>query len=307
MADITAPRYALGEITEPYDAIKNWRERAAELQMAPVPELWGWGTVRRTERGVAELAVETGRATLESAGLDPNDVDDLYLCSTAFPTELDGQSALAAAVVRGLGLSRATVTGVSLGRCANLLLALRAACAAVDSGQSRTALVITADRMAYEPHRIENFALFSDGAASCVVAAEASDGFRVEAAAAAQDLTSSDPGSHISADLAVEVNERLRLATGVEPGDVACLLHNNLYLPLVSLKESQAGFTAEQLHLDNIPRFGHCFAADPIINLADLAAAGRIDDGARYLLASSVPGMRVVLLLRRHAATDTPK
>ncbi|MCH7230948.1 hypothetical protein L0U85_08810 [Glycomyces sp. L485] len=308
MAYLSAPQYVLGEITEPYDVVKGWRERAEELQMAPVPELWGWGQIRRTERDTAELAIESGRATIDRAGIDPDDIDDLYLCSTAFPTSLDAQTVLAARVLRGLGLRRAALTGVSLARCANLMLAMRAACAAVDSGQARTALVVTADRIEHGAHRIENFALFSDGAASCLVTAdERGDGFRFVAAAAAQDLAATDPGGQISADLAVQVNEHLHRATGVVPGDIARVLHNNLYLPLVSLKEAQAGFAPDQLHLDNITRFGHCFAADPLINLADLAEAGELRDGEPYLLASSVPGMRAALLLHHHAPRHTPK
>ncbi|MEU3309712.1 hypothetical protein ABZ717_21710, partial [Nocardiopsis sp. NPDC006832] len=77
-------------------------------------------------------------------------------------------------------------------------------------------------------------------------------------------------------------------------------LHNNLYLPIVSLKELQAGFAPEQLYLDNVTRFGHCFAADPLINLTDLDEAGELRDGGAYLLASSVPGIRTALLLHRH-------
>ncbi len=306
MAHLTAPQYALGEIDEPWSALEDWRRRAAELQMAPAPELWGWGDVRRTERDAAELAVEAGRASLERAGADPGDIDDLYLCSTAFPSSLRSQTAHTAAVVRGLGLRRAAVTGISLGRCANLLLALRAACAAVDTGQSRTALVVTADRMEDETRRMENFALFSDGAAACLVTAEQPrEGFRFEAAAVAQDLGEGDPAGQISADLAIEVNRRLRDATGVGPEDVARVCHNNLYTPLVSLKEAQAGFAPHQLHLDNIGRFGHCFAADPLINLTDLTEAGAIAHGDRCLLASSVPGLRAGLLVRRHAPTTT--
>lgn len=308
MAHLSAPRYVLGEITEPYDAVKGWRERAEALQMAPVAELWGWGRIRRTERDTADLAIASGNATIEADGVDPDDIDDLYLCSTAFPTSIEAQADFAARVVRGLGLRRAAVTGVSLGRCANLLLALRAAGAAVDSGQTRTALVVTADRIEREPDRIENFALFSDGAASCLVTAdERGEGFRIAAAAAAQDLAEGGPSGQISAALAVTVNERLHRATGVAPGDIARVLHNNLYLPLVSLKEAQAGFAPHQLHLDNITRFGHCFGADPLINLADLADAGALRDGAPYLLASSVPGIRAAVLLHRHAPTRTPQ
>jgi 3-oxoacyl-[acyl-carrier-protein] synthase-3 len=46
---------------------------------------------------------------------------------------------------------------------------------------------------------------------------------------------------------------------------------------------------------------GHCFAADPLINLVDRDAQGELRDGAHYLLAASVPGSRIGVLLRKHA------
>ena len=48
----------------------------------------------------------------------------------------------------------------------------------------------------------------------------------------------------------------------------------------------------------NTPRFGHCFAADPLINLVDRAARGAVEEGSAYLLAVSVPGARQGVLLR---------
>jgi 3-oxoacyl-[acyl-carrier-protein] synthase III len=65
------------------------------------------------------------------------------------------------------------------------------------------------------------------------------------------------------------------------------------------MKERQAGFSADQLYLGNIARIGHCFAADPLINLVDRAALGEIGDGSYCLLATSVPGSRAGALLRR--------
>jgi 3-oxoacyl-[acyl-carrier-protein] synthase III len=64
------------------------------------------------------------------------------------------------------------------------------------------------------------------------------------------------------------------------------------------MKERQAGFTAGQLYLDNITRLGHCFAADPLINLVDRAALGHIEAGSHCMLASSVPGSRIGVLLK---------
>jgi 3-oxoacyl-[acyl-carrier-protein] synthase III len=108
-----------------------------------------------------------------------------------------------------------------------------------------------------------------------------------------------DPTSQISSDLARKVNDRLLEPPGLKLGDVTALAHLNLFRPLLVMKERQAGFREDQLYLDNIPRTGHCFAADPLINLADLAAAGRVGEGHYCLLAASVPGGRAGVLLRR--------
>ena len=50
---------------------------------------------------------------------------------------------------------------------------------------------------------------------------------------------------------------------------------------------------------DLIPRLGHCFAADPLINLVDRMARGDVAPGRYTMLAGSVPGSRIGALLRR--------
>jgi 3-oxoacyl-[acyl-carrier-protein] synthase III len=65
------------------------------------------------------------------------------------------------------------------------------------------------------------------------------------------------------------------------------------------LKERQAGFTLAQLRMGNVERIGHCFATDPLINLTDLVTSGEGEIHGLYLLASSVPGARHGVLLRK--------
>ena len=173
------------------------------------------------------------------------------------------------------------------------------------SRRYRTVLVVTADRVADERDRFEQFALFSDGAASCLIGAVAhgTPAFEVLGCASAQRNADLDWSHEISPALSQRVNEELAKATGVAGTDVAGLLHANLFLPLIGMKERQAGFTAAQLDTGNVTRLGHCFAADPLINLADRADRGDLVEGA-YLLAVSVPGARYGVLLRSHHTTS---
>jgi len=292
--------YALGEQEVGYADIPGLPDLAAKLGLALNPDLWGWGSVRVTHGGLADLAAAAVHTTLQAAGAEPASVDALVLCTTHVPVPADEHGSFLAAVLTGAGLGDIACYGQSLNRCVNLLAAIDAAAALVLSGRHRRVMVATVDAVAGGPV-MSQFALYSDAAASCLVAADPGpDGsYQILGCATAQDTAAMDPASQISSDLAREVSGRLLEPPGLKLGDIAALAHLNLFRPLLVMKERQAGFREDQLYLGNIERTGHCFAADPLINLADLAAAGHASAGSYFLLAASVPGCRAGVLLRR--------
>jgi 3-oxoacyl-[acyl-carrier-protein] synthase-3 len=303
---LRGPSYVLGEREVDHTAIGNVAELASAFKMAPNAGLWGWGTVRTTERDLDDLAAESGRATLRAAGAAPASVDALVLCSTRIPGPAEDHGRFLQNVLTGIGLPDIPFYGQNLNRCVNMLAGLDVAAAFVASGRYRQVLVITADKVAAGADRMSRFAMFSDGAASCLASAEAgaaapagSGSYEFLGCANAQDTATLEWTKEISSDLAREVNDQLLAPHGLKLGDIAALMHANLFKPLVFMKERQAGFTDEQLYLGNIPRIGHCFAADPLINLVDRAALGHVGVGRYCLLASSVPGSRIGALLRR--------
>ena len=296
------PRYVLGEIESQHTDIVGLRTRAEELRLQIDADLWGWGTFHRTERDVEQLAIDAGAASLRAAQVDASSVDALFVCSTRVPGRSEDHGRFMQRVITGIGLGDVPVYGQILNRCTNLLVALGLAAALAAVGRYRRILCITTDRVADEAERLSAFALYSDGAAACVVSAEDDDvvdGYRLVACDSVQDTVTLDGGNQISADLARALNDRLLQTRGLKLGDVSGLMHNNLFKPLVVMKERQAGFAQEQLYLDNIPRIGHCFAADPLINLADRAAVGELRADHHYILASSVPGARVGALVQK--------
>ncbi|MFF0429690.1 MULTISPECIES: 3-oxoacyl-ACP synthase [unclassified Streptomyces] len=298
---LRSPRYVLGEVATDHSEIEGFAEFVESRRMVPDAEMWGWGTVRRTELDTAALAVRAGRQTLDAAGVAPDGVDALVLCSTTFPGEVGEHGDLIAAVLSGLGLVDVPVTGITLNRCATLLTGLQTAATMVAAGRHRTVLVITTDAVPDESARLADFALFSDGAAACLVSRRvdgAPESYEWVADAHAQDPASMLQGTEISSDLAKTANQRLFAEAGIRVEDVDGLLHNNIFLPIVLMKEVQAGFRPSQLDTSNITRIGHCFAADPLINLVDRQSAGDVRPGGLYLLASSVSGLRMCVLLR---------
>jgi len=302
---LLGPAYVLGEHEVDHTAIHNLGELARRFKLAPKPELWGWGTIRTTSRELEELAVETGVTTLKTAGIDTASIDALVLCSNRIPGPAEGHGQFVADILTGVGLGDIPAYGANLNRCVNLLAGIDLARALVACGRYRRILVITTDKVADGADRMSQFALFSDGAASCVISAEDRDqagpasGFEVLGCATAQETAALEWTNQISADLARDVNEQLLGAAGLKLGDVTALAHANLFTPLLVMKERQAGFSPDQLYLDNISRLGHCFAADPLINLADRVGLGHLEAGSYCLLASSVPGSRIGALLRR--------
>jgi 3-oxoacyl-[acyl-carrier-protein] synthase-3 len=298
---LRSPRYVLGEVETDHSEIKGFAAFVDDRRMVPDAGMWGWGTVRRTELDTATLAVRAGRQTLDAAGVAPDEVDALVLCSNTFPSEVGEHGDLIATVLRGLGLGDVPVTGITLNRCASLLTGLQTAATMVAAGRHRTVLVITTDAVPDESARLADFALFSDGAAACLISQRvdgAPESYEWVADAHAQDPASMLRGTEISADLAKAANQRLFAEAGIRVEEIDGLLHNNIFLPIVMMKEVQAGFRPSQLDTSNITRVGHCFAADPLINLVDRQSAGGVRPAGLYLLASSVSGLRMCVLLR---------
>ncbi|MEU9988181.1 3-oxoacyl-ACP synthase [Streptomyces sp. NPDC048045] len=295
---LSGPQYVLGEIASHHTETPDLEARAGELGLPYAPELWGWGHVHRSRKSLEDLAVEAGKATLRTAGVDPSSVDALVLCCTSFPGGPDSHGSFVQTISEGLGTREADFLGITLDRCTNLLAGLRVAEAFVASGIHRRVLVITTDRVTVEAERLAKFALFSDGAAGVLVS-DTDGEYEVVASAAAHEMKDLDWSNQISPDLSRRVNTQLmkRASMGIDQVDI--LMHTNIFEAIIVMKELQAGFVAAQLYTDNIARVGHCFAADPIINLTDLAAAGRLRDNGHYLLAASVPGVRYGVLLRK--------
>jgi 3-oxoacyl-[acyl-carrier-protein] synthase III len=298
---LCGPRYCLGEAETDHTALDDLSDKVERFGLMPDPGLWGWGSVFRTERDLETMAVETGTQTLRATGTEPSDIDALVLCSTFVPGPPEGHGGFVRTVLTGIGLGDIPVYGMNLNRCVNLLAALDVATAFIAAGRYRQILVVTTDRVVDEANRITSYALFSDGAASCVVAAapHGHDGYQILSCATAQRTESLDWSSELSSDLSRQVNDSLLSPLGLTLPAVSGLMHTNIFKPVLVMKERQAGFTLDQLYTENITRIGHCFAADPLINLVDRAELGQVRPEGHYLLAASIPGSRIGVLLKR--------
>lgn len=293
---LSGAAYVLGEETLDHADVTDLAERAARFTLLPRPVLWGWGAVRRTRGSVAALAAQAGRNCLATSGTAPDQVDALVLCSASVSEPAENHGSFFADVLAGAGLGPVPHYGLALNRCTNLLAGLELADALVTAGRHHRVLVITADRVLDERERLVSYAIFSDGAAAVLVSGTpAPGGFELLGTASAHDVESLPASAEISSELSKQANRALLDPRDLKLNDLCAVLTLNIFLPLLTIKERQAGFGADQLYTDNISRIGHCYAADPLINLLDRGS----HPGHHYLLAASVPGSRHAALLRR--------
>lgn len=186
------------------------------------------------------------------------------------------------------GLTRAVVVGLTQQGCTTMLGALRVAKAllATEPGWRRV-LCVSADRFPdgslYEHARN----LISDSAAACLVGT-APAGFRMVAShhitngglhRAGNDETL---GSYF-AYLTLLITQTMARA-GRDVEDIAWVVPQNTNRAAWRVMPRLAGFAADRIWQPSLPDNGHAISADTIVNLASLAASGRIRPGDLVLL-----------------------
>lgn len=199
-------------------------------------------------------------------------------------------------VCEQLGLSHASAFTVTQHACASGLLAVDLAgrLLAADGDPAALALVLTGEKaFTATAKAIPGTTVMGEGTAAVLVTLEGStdrllsyatctrgeysDGMFLQPGAAAQ-FQQEYPR------VLAEVMATAAARAGLELGDIDLLLpHNVNRLSWVRLCEL-SGYPIERVFLDNVPVTGHCFCADPFINLHRATERGRLTPGDRYLM-----------------------
>jgi 3-oxoacyl-[acyl-carrier-protein] synthase-3 len=289
--------YELGEHEIDHRDVRRFAEKIAEYQMVDDAGVWGWGRFFASTRDRAELAVASARRSLAKADRSAADVDAVILCAAEFPVGVAAHAGYCRAVLAALDLGHAFVVGVTLGRCTTMLSAIQLAHGLVAGQVYRNVLVIASDRITDEEDRFQNFAFFSDAAASCVITAAPGGELAIRATAFVLDVPALDSSARVDARLGRTSIDAITDRSAVSAREIALVLPSNLFVPIVRMNERQSGFRPDQLYLRNIAERGHCFSADAIVNLVDSRPADGWRAGDHLLLTSTVPGARVSILL----------
>jgi 3-oxoacyl-[acyl-carrier-protein] synthase-3 len=172
----------------------------------------------------------------------------------------------------------------------------------VRAEELRNVLVVTTDQVSPHDEHLRvmwpDVSVLSDAAASCLVSSSPGvdeggvGAFEVRSlvhhsAPAMWDLNAA---SNLAAFLMGTTKGARRTAAmaleraQVPPSRIANLLSSTYNCAVNEMMARQCGFSSDQLWLENIPRLGHAFSADTLINLFDAASAQPPAEGDQFLL-----------------------
>ncbi|WP_220446702.1 3-oxoacyl-[acyl-carrier-protein] synthase III C-terminal domain-containing protein [Nonomuraea deserti] len=215
-------------------------------------------------------------------------------------------------VTRSLGLHRAQAFVVFHHACASGLLAVDIAGRLLerDGDPDALALVLTGEKtFTIAAKMVPDVAVNGEGAAAILVAPAGGRDQVLSYATRTHGRFSE--GLTLSGEKLAEFGEMYPKALAEVMGEAAdraglALTDIDLILPHNVNRVSWVrlckliGFPLDRVFLDNIPVTGHCFCADPFLNLRSACSRGRLKPGDTYLMAAVGLGATFSAMILKH-------
>jgi 3-oxoacyl-[acyl-carrier-protein] synthase III len=208
-----------------------------------------------------------------------------------------------------LGLQDAYPIGLSLSGCTNFSMAIRIAASLIHAEGLHNVLIVCSDKAPEGGRRTlrPGVCVYSDGAVSCVVGREGKGEFDVLQIGHENSPEMGDFNlERDAASLVMGIIEGVRKAVGRallpiggEPSRIRRLLLGNFAKHIATMYASLSGFSNAQCYFDNIPRFSHTYAGDPLINLCDSHRNDPLERGDLCMLLGIAVTSWGVLVLRK--------
>jgi 3-oxoacyl-[acyl-carrier-protein] synthase-3 len=188
------------------------------------------------------------------------------------------------------GLHRAVVVGLSQQACTGMLGSVRLAAALLSAERDwQRVLCVTADRFPAGASYEQAYNLISDGAAACVVGREPAVGaFRLLTVHQITNGGLGQAGDDESVGSYFGYMRRLMTETlaraGLTADDLDWVVTQNMNDKAWQILCRLLGIDFGKVWFPSMPDAGHVISADNIVNLEQLAAAGRLRPGMRIAL-----------------------
>jgi 3-oxoacyl-[acyl-carrier-protein] synthase-3 len=264
------------------------------------------------------LAVEAGRRTLEVAGVGPDAVDLVIVCT--FSPEFGGMPSTASLVQDALGASRAGAFDLNAA-CSGFIYGLAMAQGTIAAGAHKTVLVVGAETMSrlLDWSDRSTCVLFGDGAGavllqaasgpdgllSCVLGSDGSGGELLWIPGGGSRLPAS-PETVGTSQHAIRMNgkEVYKFAVTVAPRaaleaveragltveDVDLFIPHQANVRIILSAADTLGIPPQRTFV-NVDRYGNTSAASIPIALCEAVESGRVTPGANVLLAGFGGGL----------------
>lgn len=241
-----------------------------------------------------EMAKRALLKTLNSAAVSPLDIDaviyasDSFWCNAALEANIHQ-------LLLDLSLLKAEPIVLSMGGCANFSRGLELALGMFPQGY-KNILLVTSDCTSDHVSRVlqPNTAVMSDAAASCLLTTSKpiNAGFKIKSTGHAADITlwNKQPEVDFVSYAKGQVDGvKLAVQRCVEKihctlSDFHHLIMNNYNLSVMNMFSSALGFKRGMTFTANVGRLAHAYAADCLINVADMQNAQKVKSGEFLLL-----------------------
>lgn len=299
--------FAPGSETVWYRDLEGIEEAIAESEIPDEEDLWGWGNCRRSPGGYrAHVADGFGELVGElAAGLtgEAPAVDAVIGCG---PFQNEAAELAAALESEGVlepvgGMDRLHL--LEGYECVNVFQALQEARARIRAG-AENVLILASEKAERDVDRFRPWCFFSDFCLALLVSGRPERcRFTVGDVAVCPDPDPADDGSRVfGRDLEAECIAALLAANGLTLAEVERFFYMNLFEPIATMKGTEIGFDRSQLYTELSRELGHCYGADPFINLQSFCAE-RAEGGPYVLCASDRQSAGVAIV---HHRRDDP-
>lgn len=281
--------YSFGEEKVWYRTLPGVEDQIRALDIPDDESLWQWGYCRRSSKPYRSQLVDgfAGAAAYLSAhGITP---DTVIGCGPTHGPLERFFDVVVSDVLPGLGADASRFRRVVDRECVNVLQAIADARALLEAGH-RHVLVLACERLDDDRGRFRKYATFSDFCLSLLLSADLDRcAAEVLDVAVCPDPTPrADTSGVLVRRLETECVADLLRRADVAIRDVRRLFYLNMYVPIAVMKAQQIGFAASQVYTDATVESGHCYGADPFINLQRHLETGGA--GGLFVLCASSRG-----------------
>ncbi|MDI3408221.1 3-oxoacyl-ACP synthase III family protein [Streptomyces cavernicola] len=223
---------------------------------------------------------------------------------------------LAAGIRDALGLRHAEAFALSQQNCASGLGAVDVAAQLLRDGDAADRVLVVTGEKPHSPliRTVPNTAIMGEASAACLVSVGGTGdtvrSYVSHTLGEYAQLVGMSPeqaalyGKAYAPTLADVVRQAVAEA-GLTLADIDLVIPHNVNLMAWRNTVAELGISQNRVFLDNVPRYSHCFAADPFVNYASLRDAGRLVEGRHYLMACVGAGATFTALTLTHRRGDT--